>query len=299
MAYGCEMGAKSSTLVTMIPKAVASGNCEVRPESTVMRVETDDAGRATGVLYVDAAGAEHRQRAAAVVLAANGAETPRLLLLSTSRTVPRRPRQFERTRRQYLMWNAHGDTYARFEHPLNEYKSVQVTRIVHDFYDSDPSRGFYGGGGIDARLWAGPLMFSLFALPEDGRSGARPTSASCRTRSRTQCPCRGRHLARTGVEHRHARPDVRDRWGRPALRATYRDHPDDILNTQFLMDRSHEIMEAAGAQKIWSSPAGETFGGAHLMGTAVWAMTRARQSSTATTARTTCRTCSSAMAAAS
>ena len=43
-----------------------------------------------------------------------------------------------------------------FEHELNEYKSVQVTRIVHDFYDSDPKRGHYGGGGLDARIGPQP-----------------------------------------------------------------------------------------------------------------------------------------------
>jgi choline dehydrogenase-like flavoprotein len=31
MMYGCEFGAKSSTLVTMIPRAVATGRCEIRP----------------------------------------------------------------------------------------------------------------------------------------------------------------------------------------------------------------------------------------------------------------------------
>ena len=33
--FGCEMGAKSSTLVAMIPDAVATGRCEIRPNSYV------------------------------------------------------------------------------------------------------------------------------------------------------------------------------------------------------------------------------------------------------------------------
>ena len=53
---------------------------------------------------------------------------------------------------KYLMFNQGSGVYAQFEHELNEYKSVQVTRILHDFYDADPKRGFYGGGGIDARM---------------------------------------------------------------------------------------------------------------------------------------------------
>jgi hypothetical protein len=39
------------------------------------------------------------------------------------------------------MFNSTPRVLGVFEHELNEYKSVQVTRIVHDFYDSDPTRG--------------------------------------------------------------------------------------------------------------------------------------------------------------
>jgi hypothetical protein len=59
------------------------------------------------------------------------------------------------------MFNSGAGVHAQFEHELNEYKSVQVTRILHDFYDSDPKRGFYGGGGIDARMGAQPIGWAL------------------------------------------------------------------------------------------------------------------------------------------
>ena len=45
LGFGCEFGAKSSTLVSMIPVAEATGNCEIRPLSTVFRIETSDAGK--------------------------------------------------------------------------------------------------------------------------------------------------------------------------------------------------------------------------------------------------------------
>jgi choline dehydrogenase-like flavoprotein len=48
--YGCEFGAKSSSLVTVIPTALATGRCEIRADSTVHRVETGARGRATGVV---------------------------------------------------------------------------------------------------------------------------------------------------------------------------------------------------------------------------------------------------------
>jgi choline dehydrogenase-like flavoprotein len=62
-------------------------------------------------------------------------------------------------------------------------------------------------------------------------------------------------------------PEMKDKWGRPALRTTYRDHPDDVRTTQFLLDRAMEILSAAGASRAWSLPATEQSMGAHLLGT--------------------------------
>jgi choline dehydrogenase-like flavoprotein len=268
MGYGCEMNAKSSTLAAMIPEAVASGNCEIRPGSTVMRVETNDAGRATGIVYVDEQGTEHRQTARAVIVAANGAETPRLLLLSAS---PRQPDGLANSSGlvgRYMMWNAHADTFAQFEHPLNEYKSVQVTRIIHDFYDSDPKRGYYGGGGLDGRLWTGPALFALLGLPPDAPRWGRAYRDTLREQyTRTMVVAAAGTSLPLETNTITLDPDVRDRFGRPALRATYRDHADDLANIGFLQQRANELMHAAGAKRVWGPPVQESAIGAHLLGT--------------------------------
>ena len=269
MLYGCEYGAKSSTLVAMIPKALATGNCEVRAESTVTRVETDARGRATGVVYLDADGTERKQLARAVVLAANGAETPRLLFMSAS---PRHPDGLANSSGlvgKYLMWNAHGETFARFEHPLNEYKSIQATRVVMDFYESDPSRGFYGGGGMDARMIPGPVLFSLFGLPPGSPQwgadykrmlGEYFTHTMEIASAGTSLPMESNGIA--------LNPDVTDEYGRPGIQVTYKDHPDDLANVRFLQERAIEILEAAGADRVWNVPAAEQTFGVHLLGTA-------------------------------
>jgi len=50
----------------------------------VFRLQTNSHGRMSGAAYLDAQGQQHQQKVKAVILAANGAETPRLLLLSES-----------------------------------------------------------------------------------------------------------------------------------------------------------------------------------------------------------------------
>jgi choline dehydrogenase-like flavoprotein len=44
-SFGCEMRAKSSTLVSVIPVAESTGRCEIRPNSYVRKIATDAQGR--------------------------------------------------------------------------------------------------------------------------------------------------------------------------------------------------------------------------------------------------------------
>src|SRR5271167_389540 len=166
MGFGCEMGAKSSPLPTIIPQAIATGRCEIRPNSYVRKVELDARGQATGAIYFDKSGKENLQRARAVILAANGSETPRLLLLSKSNRFPDGLANSSGLVGKYLMFNTDSLAGGLFEHPLNEYKSIEVTRIMHDFYEIDPKHGFYGGGGIDARFLWYPISFATVGLPQ-------------------------------------------------------------------------------------------------------------------------------------
>ncbi len=269
MFFGCEFGAKSSSLASVIPVAEATGKCEVRPNSYARKVELDAKGRAVGVVYFDADKKEQLQRAKAVILSANGAETAKLLLMSADKGFPNGLANSSGYVGKHLMFNGNTDTMALFEHPLNEFKSVQVTRLVHDFYDSDPKRGFYGGGGIDARFQRYPIIFALGAgLPPDA-----PTWGSDYKRllgdyfNRTMCVAG--HTTSLPVEANSVTldPTLKDDWGLPALRVTYKDHDDDLKMMQFMVDRSKEIAEAAGAQKVWSQPVQVSGGTAHLLGT--------------------------------
>ena len=270
MAFGCEVSAKSSTLASMIPLAEASGHCEIRPLSTVFRIETNDLGRVSEVIYRDGEGEEFAQKARAVILAANGAETPRLLLLSESARHPDGLSNASGLVGKYLMGNCHSVLHAEFEHPLNDYKSVQCSRIIHDFYDSDPARGFYGGGGLDGRplMNATPIMSALDGIPVDIPMWG-PEYKKFIARSFThQMAVLGSTTSLAVLDNNVSLdPDITDAMGRPALRITYRDHPDDLAMAVFLQDRAEEIMQAAGAKAIWREPVGPQNVFAHLLGT--------------------------------
>ena len=268
MFFGCEWGAKSSTLASMIPIALRTGRCEIRPNSRVARIETNDQGRVTGAIYFDAQGRRHFQRARAVIVSANGSETPRLLLLSESKRFPNGLANSSGKVGKYLMFNQGGSTFASFQQPLNEYRSIVATRVIHDFYEIDPKNGFYGGGGIDARFAGYPIEFALRNMPPDvPRWGEEYKAALHHYFTRTMRL--SGHTTSLPLESNNVSldPDLKDEHGQPAMRITYKDHPDDLKAAIFLQERANEIAVAAGAQKIWTLPVQERTSSVHLLGT--------------------------------
>ncbi len=166
LAFGCEVGAKSSSLATAIRMAEKTGHCEIRPNSYVHRIAMDDRGRATGAIYFDAQRNTQFQKAKAVIVSANGAETPRLLLLSANKQFPNGLANSSGIVGKNLMLNSGVVSFGVFDEPLNDYKGYAVSRILHDFYELDQQKvGFYGGGGLDARFDMTPIGFALGALP--------------------------------------------------------------------------------------------------------------------------------------
>jgi choline dehydrogenase-like flavoprotein len=269
LAFGCEVGAKSSSLASMIHVAEGTGRCEIRPNSYVHRLETNASGRATGAVYFDEKRNTHLQKAKAVVVCANGAETPRLLLLSANKQFPNGLANSSGLVGKYLMVNSSAIAMGVFEHPLNDYKGFAVSRIFHDFYELDRQKvGFYGGGGIDARFDLTPISFAMGALPPGSpRWGKGFKSTLSHNFTRTmEIFCHGTSLP---VENNSFSldPDLKDAWGLPALRMTYKDHPDDLKLATWLSARAMELLDAAAAQKKWSFPVTEQQFAVHLLGT--------------------------------
>ena len=269
LGFGCEVGAKSSSLATAIRAAEKTGRCEIRPNSYVHRIELDAQGRATGALYFDEKKNIQRQKAKAVVVCANGAETPRLLLLSANKQFPNGLANSSGLVGKNLMLNSGGTVNAVFEEPLNDYKGFAVSRVLHDFYELDAAKvGFCGGGGLDARFDMTPIAFALGALPPGSpRWGVSYKELLAHNFTRTlEIFCHGTSLP---VENNSfdLDPDVKDAWGLPALRLTYKDHPDDLKLCTWLYARANELLDAAGAVKKWSFPVQEQQFAVHLLGT--------------------------------
>ncbi len=255
MWFGCEVKAKSSTLATMIPDAEQTGRCQIRPLSYVRKIELDRRGRVTGVKYFDAGRREVFQRAKAVVVCANGAETPRLLLMSKSNLFPEGLANSSGMVGRHLMFNGNPYTVGVFEHEINGYRGMVDTRIIHDLYELDPALGLIGGGGIDFRFHTQPITFALRSLPSDGpRWGAEYKRML--TRSFTRSLFVAGHTTQLPVPTNTVSldPSATDAWGLPAARITFREHPNDERLITYFRDRGMDLLEAAGATKQLADP---------------------------------------------
>jgi choline dehydrogenase-like flavoprotein len=269
LGFGCEVRAKSTSLSAMIPVAEATGRCEIRPNCYVHRIETDKNGHATGAVYFDSKKNTHLQKAKVVIVCANGAETPRLLLLSTSPQFPNGLANSSGVVGKHLMPNSGALVLATFDEPINDYKGFAVSRIFHDFYEMDLKRtGIYGGGGVDARFDLTPIAFATSSLPPGTpKWGSDFKKALRQNFTRTmEIFCHGTSLA---VESNSFSldPDVKDAWGLPALRMTFKDHPNDLKLAAWMKDRAMEILDAAGAKQKWGFPIQEQQFAVHLLGT--------------------------------
>lgn len=167
---GCKIGAKWSTDITEIPAAVETGKCEVRTNCMVLKIEHDDSGKVTGVVYADENGNEQRQSARIVAVAGNSIETPRLLLNSSSSMFPDGLANSSGQVGRNYMVHTNGGVYSVMPERVHMHRGTQVAGIVSDEAHNVPERGFVGGYHLE-KLTLGLPFMSLFLRPGNGGWG--------------------------------------------------------------------------------------------------------------------------------
>ncbi|MGI8846500.1 MAG: GMC family oxidoreductase [Thermoleophilaceae bacterium] len=239
---GCKVNAKGSPFVTHLPDAIEHG-VEVRADSHATRIETDGAGRVTGVVY-QRDGREHLQRAATVVVAGYSIESPRLLLNSAG---PRFPDGLANEHDQvgrYVMVQGASQIAARFPEAMSQYNAPPPEICSEDFYETDERRGFKRGFSIQT---VGPLPIGWAEhVLADGHWGH-----ALREYMRDYV-----HWTTLGLlcellpraENRVTLADERDSHGMPVARFDYTQCDNDRANVAYGKRKLEEIWEAAGAQ---------------------------------------------------
>ena len=258
---GCKSGAKWSTLYVELPKAEKTGNLDLRPDSHVTRIEHNEAGKVTGVVYFDKDGKEQRQKARAVAVAGNSIETPRLLLMSASAKFKDGLANSSGQVGRNYMRHMTGSVYAAFKDPVHMYRGTTMAGIIQDEAKHDTKRGFAAGYEMETLALGVPFMAAFLDPGGWGEDHAWWMDHYTHTAGMWLV---GEDMPREG--NRITLNDkVKDRWGNPAPNVHFDDHENDIAMRNHAFAQGEKVYRAAGAIRTFRTP---PYPSTHNLGTA-------------------------------
>jgi len=257
---GCAIGAKWSTLYTEIPKAEATGRFELRTEAMALRVTHDADGKVRSVVYADADGTIHEQKARAVCVAGNVVETTRLLFNSASNLFPDGLGNGSGHLGRNYMRHVMGATMAVMPGPVNFQRGTRQSGLILDEQRHDDSRGFAGGYIIET-VANQPSGVADFV----GGWGRETSKFMDKYSHVAGCWVTGEDPPE--ADNRITLHDTeRDAFGLPVPVLHYRDHPNSVAMKEHALRQCERIYESLGAETIVSR--GDAGHGCHNMGVA-------------------------------
>jgi len=267
VGFPCPSDAKNGTQNTMVARALATGRCHLVTGAMVLRVETDETGKVTGVRFADAEGVEHTVRAKAVVLAGGAIETARLLLNSPSAREPNGLGNNHDQVGRNLQGHVYPVAYGLFGQPVHGSRGPGVGLATTAWNHGNP--GIVGGGMLADDFVQPPVIFWKNVLPPDQQRWGLPAKDFMRERYHHVLRIAGPvHEIPNPVARVTVSASVRDRWGLPVARLSGRVHAETTRTARYMHERAHDWLRASGATRTWGNPPDPGLtGGQHQAGT--------------------------------
>ncbi len=245
---GCPRGDKGSVDVTFLARALATGNCELKPSSQVVGLGAGPGDSVSHIRYFNAEG-EQALRARAVVVACGAVHTPRLLLASTGRSAPNGLANESGMVGRNFMETLHWSTTGLHPDSLGSHRGIPADGVIWDFNDPDAIDGAIGGcvltsGAPQAGLM-GPVAYAESVTPGWGKTHKEAMRAEF-----------GHALTLAGIaeclphpgSYIDLDPERRDAAGLPLARIHSRLDEMAIRRLTFMRDKAREILETAGVE---------------------------------------------------
>jgi choline dehydrogenase-like flavoprotein len=266
VGFACEVNAKNGTHNTVIPRAVETGNCEVRTSCVASEVVVDDAGRARGVKYFDEKDRAQYQTADIVVVSCAATETARLLLNSRSKHFPTGAGNRHDWVGRNLQGHAYPGAWGLLERDIYDDVGPGACIAVCDY--NHGNAGLRGGGMLANEFIRLPYLFCGTRPPGAPRWGKEHKEFQRKYYRRSvsvKGPVQEMPVFEARVE---VDTSVKDHWGIPVARLSGHRHPHDIEISHFMAARAEEWLKAAGAVTTWKNVPGLGLsGGQHQAGT--------------------------------
>jgi choline dehydrogenase-like flavoprotein len=273
VGFGCPSDAKNGTHNTMIPRALATGNCELVTGAMVEKIETDAQGNVIGLSYYVAEGEQEGQtrreeaRAKVVVVSSGAIESARLLLNSADRHHPRGLGNDHDQVGRNLQGHYYPGAHGLFDEATYDGVGPGASVATCEFNHGNP--GVIGGGMLANDFIKLPIIFWRNALPPDLPRWGETNKKFMRENFTRVLQVTGpvqdipSPTARVTVDG-----GVRDRWGIPVARLSGTTHPETVRTATFMRDQAEKWLKASGAYHVWSGGIGLFLsGGQHQAGT--------------------------------
>ena len=216
----------------------------------MLKIEHDDSGKVTGVLYADKDGKQHVQKARVVCVAGNSIESPRLLLNSASSKFPDGLANSSGQVGRNYMRHMTGSVYAIFDKPVNMYRGTTMAGIITDESKNDPSRGFVGGYEMETLSLGVPFMAAFLDPGAWGREFASAMDMYDHMAGMwlvgEDMPQEKNAITLHGSE--------KDQYGLPVPNVHFDDHENDIAMRNHAYERGAAVYDAVGAVRTFPTP---------------------------------------------
>lgn len=250
VGFACPSNAKNGTHNTMVPRALATGRCDLVTGAMVTTIDVDSAGRVSGVTYIDADGHEQHVQSEVVICAAGAIETARLLLHSRSAAHPDGLGNDHDLVGRNLQGHYYPGAFGLMPEPiwdgLGPGPSTSTCRFNHGNAD------VIGGGMLADEFVLLPIIFAKRMVPPEVPRWGQAHKDYMREAYRRLIHVTGPVQEIPSPDARVTLdPDVRDRWGMPVARLSGTTHPETVRTSAFMGERAREWLIASGAEQIW------------------------------------------------
>jgi choline dehydrogenase-like flavoprotein len=251
VGFPCPTDAKNGTQNTVIPRALATGRCDLMTSAMVARIKTDDRGMVIGVDFIGSDKRPGTIRATAVVVAAGAIETARLLLMSASAFEPNGLGNANDLVGRNLQGHYYPSVYGLFKEDVQLSRGPGVTIATTDF--SHGNEGVIGGALLADDFVISPIALWHLGFPPDLPRWGIEAKNFMREHYRHVMLVKGPVHEIPNPECRITlAPTVRDRHGLAVARLSGVAHIETVRTARYIQRKARAWVEAAGAVKTWS-----------------------------------------------
>jgi gluconate 2-dehydrogenase alpha chain len=257
--HGCWNDAKSSTMFA-IAEAEKTGKLDLRPNSRVTKILSNDKGQVTGVTYIDDKGQEQEQPAGVVIVATYVYENNRLLFLSASDYYKNGLGNNGGQLGKYYMVHSYGGAYgvipdSNFNLLSGTYsQGVAMDDLNGDNFDHT-GLGFIRGAISSCTMSEATPIARSGSLPP-GTPGWGAAYKKFIKEQALGVTSVGTQLEVLPYEANFLDldPTQKDELGMPVIRITFNLMENEKKANQYINGKLEEVLKQMGASQTWSYP---------------------------------------------